>query len=139
MLPNNLNTNEVKNSAGTEIEFEHLDGVGRTRVFAQIAESPSLQHRLSIKHAETGTGVKKRRRSAVRVDKTTISTIDSVTPITNSAYCVVDTPVGYMLTNAELVNVLAELLSFVATTGAATAVLFDGTGNGSKALLQGSL
>jgi hypothetical protein len=139
MLSNNLNTNEVKNSAGVEVEFEHIDSEGRSRVFAQVSESPSLKHRLSIKHTETGAGVKARRRSAIRFDKTTVSTVDLVTPITNSAYIVVDSPVGYMLTNAELVNVLAELLSFCATTGAATTVLFDGTGNGAKALLQGSL
>jgi len=138
MLSNNLNTNEVKNSSGAEVEFEHLDSEGRTRVFAQVNEPPSGKHRLSIKHAETGAGVKLCRRSAIRVDKTTVSTVDSVTPITNSAYIVVDSPVGYMLTNAELANVLAELVSFVATLGGTT-VLYDGTGSGAKVLLQGSL
>jgi hypothetical protein len=44
-----------------------------------------------------------------------------------------------MTTTAELANVIAELLSFVATTGAATTVLFDGTGNGAQSLIQGTL
>lgn len=139
MLSNDLITNEIKNSAGVEVEFTHRDTEGRTRTYLQKLEPPGLPHRLSIKHTETGSGVKMRRRSAVRFDKTTVSTVDLVTPITNSAYIVIDSPIGHMLTNAELVNVIAELLSFCATTGAATAVLFDGTGNGAKCLIEGSL
>lgn len=81
----------------------------------------------------------KRRRSAVRVDKTIISSVDNVTPVTVSAYNVVDIPVGAMLTIAEAANVEAELMSFVSTTGAGTTVLFDGSGNGAKCLLNGDL
>jgi len=139
MLSNTLNTNEVKNSAGTEVEFDHLDSNGRTRVFAQKNEAPNLPHRLTIAHQETGTLLKKRRRSVVRIDKTVISAVDNVTPIVASAYVVVDLPVGGQTTNAESANVIAELLSFCATTGAATTVLFDCTGNGASALLNGSL
>jgi len=139
MLSNTLNTNEVKNSAGAEIEFDHLDSNGRTRVFAQKNEAPNLPHRLTIAHQETGVLLKKRRRSVVRVDKTVISAVDNVTPIVASAYIVVDLPVGGQTTNAESANVIAELLSFCATTGAATTVLFDCTGNGASALLNGSL
>jgi len=97
MLSNTLNTNEVKNSAGTEVEFDHLSSEGRTRVFRQIGESPSAQHRITIKHVEIGTGINKRRRSLCRVDKTTISTVDSKTPVTSSAYMVADIPIGGLL------------------------------------------
>jgi hypothetical protein len=139
MLSNTLNTNEIKNAAGAEVEFTHMDSKGRTRIFRQIAESPNLAHRLSIAHQETGTGKTKRRRSLVRFDKTVMSTVDTTMPVTISAYTVLDAPVGAMTANTEFANVLAELMSFCATTGAATTVLFDCTGNGANALLNGDL
>lgn len=139
MLSNTLNTNEVKNSAGTEVEFSRLSTNERSTVFAQIAETPSLPHRLTISHQETGTLMKKRRRSLVRVDKTVISGVDDVTPITVSAYVVLDFPVGASETAAEATNVMAELLSFCASSGANTTILYDGTGNGASALLNGGL
>jgi len=139
MLSNTLNTNEVKNSAGTEVEFNHQDSQGRKRTFFMIGESPALPHRLTIAHQETGANSKMRRRSVVRFDKTVVSTIDNVTPYTVSAYMVLDAPIGLMATNAEAANVLAELMSFCATTGAGTTVLFNCTGSGADALLNGSL
>jgi hypothetical protein len=139
MLSNTLNTNEVKNSAGTEVEFSRLSTNDRKTEFAQIAETPSLPYRLTISHQETGTGLKKRRRSLVRFDKTSISGVDSVTPITTSAYIVLDHPVGASTTSAEAANVVANLMSFVASLGASTTILYDGTGNGAVVLLQGGL
>lgn len=139
MLSNTLNTNEVKNSAGTEVEFSRLSTKDRSTEFAQISESPALPHRLMISHQETGTGLRARRRSVVRVNKTTLSSVDSVTPVTSSAYLVLDAPVGALTSMSEPTNVIAELLSFCATTGAATTVLFDGTGNGASALISGGL
>lgn len=139
MLSNLLNTNEVKNSAGTEVEFTRLSTNERSTVFAQVGETPSQPHRLMLSHQETGTGMKKRRRSLVRFDKTVISGVDSATPITVSAYMVLDYPIGASTSSAEAANVIAELLSFCATTGAATTVLFDCTGNGARELLNGGL
>lgn len=139
MLSNTLNTNEVKNAAGTEVEFQSLSLQSRQHVFSQISETPSLPHRLTVSHNETGVGMKMRRRSLVRIDKTVLSGVDTVTPITVSAYVVMDIPVGAMSSITEATNALAELLSFCATTGAATTVLFDGTGNGAAALLNGGL
>lgn len=139
MLNNTLNTNEIKNSAGTEVEFSRLSLGDRTTTFAQVSETPSQPHRLVVSHQENGSGMKKRRRSLVRFDKTVISGVDSSTPITVSAYAVLDYPIGASSTSAEAANVLAELMSFLATTGAATTVLFDCTGNGAKTLLNGDL
>jgi len=139
MLSNTLNTNEVKNSAGTEIEFQRLSSSNRSTEFGQISESPSLPNRMSIAHQEVGTAIKKRRRSVLRFDKTVMSTVDTTLPVTVSAYCVVDIPVGAITTNAEPAHVLAQLMSFLATTGAATTVLFDCTGNGARELLAGGL
>jgi len=139
MLSNTLNTNEVKNSTATKVDFQSLSLDKRSRVFGQISEPPYLPHRLSISHAETGAGTKARRRSVVRIDKTVLSTVDNVTPVTVSAYIVMDIPVGAITTSTEAANALAEILSFCATTGAGTTVLFDGTGNGGQALLTGGL
>lgn len=139
MLTNILNTNEVKNSAATEVEFQSMSMELRTRIYSAIAESPALPHRLSIKHSEVGNGIKQRRRSVIRVDKTIVSTIDNVTPVTISAYVVLDAPVGALATSAEMVNVLAELGSFSYLTGAGTTLLFDGSGNGCQALLTGGI
>jgi len=139
MPSDTLVTNEIKNSAGTEVEFSKLSSNDRTKVYAQVSETPSLPHRLTISHQETGTGMKRRRRSLVRFDKTVISGVDSLTPITVSAYAVLDHPVGASTSNAEAANVVAELLSFCASLGASTTILYDGTGNGAAALLNGSL
>jgi hypothetical protein len=139
MLSNTLNTNEIKNAAGTEQEFGRLLINNRETEFSLLTESPSLPHRLSIKHQETGSGVNGRRRSVVRIDKTVMSTVDTTLPVTVSAYMVLDAPVGALVANTEMANTLANLLSFCATTGAATTVLFDGTGNGAVALLSGGL
>lgn len=75
----------------------------------------------------------------MRFDKTVISPVDSQTAVTVSAYIVLDAPVGALTTNAEMANVIANVNSFTATTGAGTTVLFNGTGLGSTALLEGSL
>jgi hypothetical protein len=139
MLSNTLVTNEIKNAAGTEVEFQRIDSSNRNTVFAQIGESPSGKHRLSISHQETGSGLKLRRRSLIRIDKTVTSTVDSVTPVTVSTYIVLDAPVGALVANTEMANVIAELVSFVASLGASTTILYDGTGNGAKTLLDGSI
>lgn len=139
MLSNTLNTNEIKNSAGTEVEFSRLSTSDRQTVFQQVAETPSAPHRLTISHLESGTGMKKRRRSVVRFDKTVTSGVDSVTPITVSAYAVLDHPIGASTSNAEAANVIAELMSFLASLGASTTILYDGTGNGAASLLNGAL
>jgi len=138
MLSNTLNTNEIRNSAGTEVEFQSLIIDGRTRTFAQISETPALPHRLTISHSESGKGIKAVRRSMVRFDKSVISGVDATTVVTPYAYIVLGAPIGAITTYAEVTNVLAELLSFVSTQGGST-LLYDGTGNGAAALLTGGL
>jgi len=139
MLSNTLNTNEIKNAAGVEQEFGRISSSERQTTFALLSESPSAPHRLTVSHLETGAGLTKRRRSLVRFDKTVISTVDSVTPVVVSAYAVLDAPVGALLANTELANVTANLMSFLASLGASTTILYDGTGNGATALIQGTL
>jgi len=137
MLSNTLNTNQIKDASSTEVEFEHLDAVGRTREFKQITESPNLPHRLTISHSETGTGATRVRRSVVRFDKTVAGV--SLLPRGIAAYVVLSAPVGDLSATTEMKNVLAELISFMATTGSGTTVLFDCSGNGANALITGGL
>lgn len=139
MLANTLNTNEIKDSAGAEIEFSRLSQSNRETTFAKIGETPSLPYRLTVKHLESGSGINKRRRSLVRFDKTVMSGVDATKPVVVSGYAVLDTPIGALTANTEPTHVVANLMSFLATTGAATTVLFDGTGNGAKTLLNGDL
>jgi hypothetical protein len=139
MLSNTLVTNEVKNSAGTEVEFGRIATGNRTTEFAQVNEGPSAPHRLKISHQEVGAGLKLRRRSVVRFDKTVISTVDNSTPVTVSAYMVLDSPIGALVANTEPTHVIAELLSFCASLGASTTILYDGTGNGATVLLSGGI
>jgi len=138
MLANTLNTNEVKDSAAAEVEFERLQTEGRKTVFAKIGESPALPHRLSVSHVESGNGLRKIRRSAIRIDITSVSTVDSVTPVVSSAYVVVQSPIGALTAMTIPANALAEVMSFVSTLGTNTH-LYNGTGTGAAALLAGSI
>jgi len=137
MLPINLTTNEVKNSAGAEVEFLRLSTLDRSVTFAQSGETPNLPHRLKVSHLETGSGQELRRRSVTRVDKTVAGV--STKPRVISGYLVLDIPVGDLSTFTEVTNVNAELLSFCASLGASTTILYDGTGNGAAAAINGSL
>jgi len=139
MLNNTLNANEIKNSAGTGVSFTRLSTKDRSTEFALTGETPSQPHRLKIAHQESGVGMKKRRRSVVRFDKTVISGVDNITPITISYYAVADIPVGAMSSDAESKNVAAELVSFCASLGASTTILYDNTGNGLTVLKDGGL
>jgi len=138
MLSDTLNTNEVKDAAGVEVEFERKLANDRSKVYQEIDGAYATPHLITVSHSETGTGLKQVRRSLARVDLTVISDVDDVTPVTASAYKVVSIPQGALLTNAAAKKVLAELDSFCSTLGTST-ILLDGTGLGNAALLAGSL
>jgi len=140
MLSNTLNTNEIKNAAGTEVEFEHLTGGSdRTRTFRQITEAYPYPNHLTLKHVETGSGINKIRRSLVRFDKTVASTVDATRTCVISIYQVGIIPVGALLASTEVANVNAQMGSFMYSLGASTTILYDGTGNGSVVLISGGL
>lgn len=137
MIPANLVTSEVKNAAGTEEEFLRQYTSERKLVFAKSGEQPNLPHRLTVAHTEQGSGVNLVRRSMTRVDKTVVGASGALVPI--SVYEVTVIPVGELTSLTEVKNAQANLHSFVCTTGAATTVLFDGTGYGSDAMSSGTL
>jgi hypothetical protein len=138
MLANTLNTNEVKNAAGTEVEFQHRRQEGQLHEWAQINETFNLPHRLIVSHREKGVGVAAVRSSAVIVSKTVIAA-DGITPVTIKGTLSLNIPVGKLSSSTETKNVLAEIMSFVASLGASTTILYDCSGNGAGALVDGGL
>lgn len=139
MLSNTLVTNEIKNAAGTEVEFSRLSIGVRSTEYSAVSETPAKPNRLSIQHTESGSGLTRRRRSVVRFDKTDTGQVDATQTMRASAYVVLDVPVGQMTTTALPADTLAQLVSFCASLGASTTILYDGTGNGAQALLTGGI
>jgi hypothetical protein len=143
MLTNTLNTNEIMNASGTENEFSRLSIDGRTTVFhcsgGANAETPQYPHRLTISHEETGNGNTRRRRSVVRFDRTTDAAGDVLpTGAKSSCYIVMDSPIGALSNNDVMLGLLAQLGSFMFTTGTNT-FLYNGTGTGTAATIAGGL
>jgi uncharacterized protein (DUF736 family) len=139
MLPTTLNTNEVKDSSGTEIEFSRLSTLDRKLVFNESVEAPNAPHRITVEHREVGSGLSRRRQSRILIEKSITGQVDDAVTEKISANLAVNAPIGNMTAVAELANVIAEMLSFCATTGSGTTVLFDGSGNGAAALINGTL
>lgn len=137
MLSNTLNTNEVKNAAGTEVEFTRLSIAERASEFAIISELPATPNRLLISHQEIGSNATKRRRSLVSFRKT-IAGVDGA-PAQTVCNLTMDIPIGNLPTFDCPKDVLAQMMSFVASLGASTTILYDGTGNGAVVLLSGGL
>jgi len=139
MLSNTLVTNEVKNAAGAEEEFERSSMTDHATEFIRVGETPSYPHRILISHQEIGSGITRRRRSMLKVKKTVAGQIDTTQPMTCSYTQVADIPVGNMTSMALANDVCANMMSFTASLGASTTILYDGTGNGAKTLSAGTL
>jgi hypothetical protein len=141
MLSNNLNTNEIKDSAGTEVEFTRLkfSPDGSSTEFAKIGESYAYPHRLRIAHTESGTGVNRRRRSVIGFSLTAVGQVNTTSSMKGTVQITSDLPVGNMTDQALAKMLIANLLAFVANTGGNTTIQFDCTGNGAQALLTAGL
>lgn len=138
MLPANLTTNEIKNSAGSEVEFLHQKWLPNGVVFAKSGESPSLQQRITVNHAETGSGLRLLRRSVVRVDYSFLSQTDLSSVVTDSFYAVAVINSGHHTDLVVPTHACAYLNSFLSSQGATTTILYDGTGYGAAALINGT-
>jgi hypothetical protein len=138
MLSNALVTNEIKDSAGVEVEFDHLSLDGREHIFRLKTEGFEHKYRLRVDHEEIGKGADQRRRSLVQFSKEVAGVSGTERKIIFQVTG--DIPEGDLSDAQKTVvkDVLANLLSFCATTGAATTVLFDCTGNGAVCLVDGS-
>jgi len=140
MLPTTLNTNEVKNAAGTEVEFQRRGVWGEDGIeFSAIAEVPNREHRIRVGHRENGTGIMRVRESVIQVFKIVDGTIDLSKTAKIMAQLKLTIPIGNISDYSEVKNVVAELGSFTYSLGATTTILFDGTGNGAAAVINGLL
>jgi hypothetical protein len=138
MFPLHLQANEVKNAAGTEVEFLRFDGSQpRKIVFHKSGEAPNLREILEVSHLENGTGFSRRRRSRVgfRVEHLLS---DGITPGYTLGYSVFDIPVGGLADFTKPTLVAAYMNSLCASQGATTTILYDGTGYGAAALINGT-
>lgn len=137
-LPTNLTTNEVKDQSGTENEYIRKSS-GEGFVQYQLnGAAPNRPYTLKVSHSESGTGTNKRRRSLVRFDHTVIG-YSSLAPKVVSGYVVLDIPVGDIEDLVPASKIAANIMSFLASQGASTTILYDGTGYGAAALINGTL
>ena len=137
---NTLITNEIKDASGVEVEFEKIKTlIGSGTEWQKVNDSPAVPHHMTISHQETGSGTSRRRRSVIRFDKTIVGTYDTTKNFKNSCYVVLDRAIGNEPNSDVAKLLLANLMSFLATTGAATTVLFDCTGTGASNLLSGGI
>lgn len=141
MLPTNLNTNQIKSSTGTEVEFLFRQEVGRVREYMKSGESPAYPERILVQHQSVGKEgtFGQRRRSNLSVIKNVVSDVDNVTKVPIRASLTLDIPEGALNSLNSPKEVLAWLISGVASTGADTTIKFDCTGTLAEALLNGTL
>lgn len=137
MLTNTLNTNEIKTYTSAEVEFERISISDESSIFKQINEDIANPNRLTIKHQTVGSGDTKTRRSLVRFDVSVTNTSGKKGVV--SAYMNLVVPVGILENTNAMKQAISQLLSFCATTGAGTTVLFDCSGSGAAALLNETL
>lgn len=94
---------------------------------------------MTISHQEVGSGITRRRRSVVSFERSDSGQVDATQIQRNRAYAVLDFQVGNATDTVVVKELLAYLMSFMASLGASTTILYDGTGNGAATLLAGSL
>lgn len=139
-LPQDLNTNQIKSSAGVEVEFNFRQEIGRSREYMRSGESPALAERILVQHQTVGKEgtFTQRRRSNVSMVKHVISDVDNVTKVPIRGSFSLDIPEGALLTLNGPKEVLAWMLSGLASNGSDTTIKFDGTGTLAAALLNGT-
>lgn len=140
-LPTNLNTNEIKNAAGTEVEFLSAPqrGDGSTKVYSKSGAQPNLRELVSVSHTETGVGLKRLRRSVAQASKEFLSESDNVTPARIRLYKVAEVPVGHLTSMTKVKEVAAWMISGEASDGTSTTIKYDCTGTLTDALVNGTL
>lgn len=137
MLPTSLNTNEIKNAAGVEVEFERQFTEGRKTVFEKKNKVPNRPHLITVQHSTSGKAAALRRRSNVTTSQDVDGADANVTFIRVST--TVDIPEGNLSNLDAVKDVLANHISGLASTGADTVVKFDCTGTLAQSLLNGTV
>jgi hypothetical protein len=137
MLPLNLTTNEVKNSAGTEVEFDRQEANGRLVKYTKKGAPPNLDNTISVSHTVLGTGVDERRRTAILgyLEVTGASGVKRIIRV-NHTY---DIPIGDIANYTDVITLDAQVGSFTYLDGTGTTFLFAGTGVGASAAVNGTV
>lgn len=136
MLPTVLNTNQVKSSAGVEVEFQQVDNQGRQVVYAKIGEAPNAEERILVSHQTTGSGAREVRRSMAASTFEEAGLDGSI--VQWKAHLVLTAPQGNIANYNGAKEVLARLGSFVFLTGADNTFVFNGSGTGADSLINGT-
>lgn len=137
MLPLNLTTNEVKNSSGTETEFNRIKANDRLVTYSLAGAPPNLDTTLSVSHTVLGTGVDERRRTAVLGYKEVTGASGEKRIIrVNHTY---DIPIGDIASYTDVITLDAQVGSFVYLDGTGTTFLFAGGGTGASAAVNGTV
>lgn len=141
-LPQNLTSNEVKSAAGAEVEFTRSGGLPsnpNSVRFIYAGASPAYPISMYVAHQETGSGLTLVRKSVVSFDRTIAGQIDTTKQAKIRMYGVLINPIGQLSSLTAPTEVMANFNSFMASLGASTTILYDGTGSGAAALLAGTL
>lgn len=143
-LPTNLTTNEVKNAAGVEIEFNRLGALSsnpRSLEFAYASEQPARPFRMAWAHQELGTERARIRQSVQKTNYTvpTTNLVDTTRSTTVTVQTKVTVPIGNLTSLADVKDAVAAHVSALASRGADSTILFNCTGVGAEALVNGSL
>lgn len=136
MLPLNLTTNEIRDAAAVEIEFSRMSQNDNSVTFVNTAASPAYPHTIKVSHQSLGGEGTRRRRSLIRVDYSHAGLVSGKVYQT-LAYTVLDRSLEVSNNDAAKMA-LANLGSLLSTLGT-NLHLYDGTGNGAAALLNGTL
>jgi len=144
-LPANLNTNEVKNSSGVELEFlrvgPHKSNPTRSLEFQHSLEVPSSPFRIIFSHAEQGDERNNIRRSLFKTFYTVdaASLVDITIPSKIIATTVLQVPQGNLKDFVAVKNVMAAHGSCLMSRGVDSTILFNCTGIGAEVLTLGVL
>jgi hypothetical protein len=137
-LADNLNTNELKNEAGTEVEYLNFDKGSRMKEWFKSGEVPGLPSHLKIQHREIGEGVDKKRQSNISLYITEIGSVDTTKQAKSIGSFSTTVPIGNIPNFAKITTVMACLGSLCYTNGTNTFV-YDGTTPGAAALINGTI
>jgi hypothetical protein len=138
-LETNLTDSEVLDSSSAELEFNHVRTEGAKRFLTVAGGNPSLPYDLTFGHQVIGAGINKRRRSMVRFDRSLIGEVDSDVVVVGSMYTVADIPIGNLDSYTEMISLLANLASILATAKGGATLAIDGTSPGADVLINGVL
>lgn len=140
-LPINLNTNEVKDRAGTEVEYLWREDLGRAREWMKSGEQPAYPMRIKIQHREVGKPGSPSlvRQSNLLTTDTVVSQVDTVTPTQIRFSTTAYVPIGHLTDLNAVKDAGAKHISMLASLGASTTILYDNTGTALAALTNGTL